>query len=60
MERRIRISRRLIQGGWGFLGFAVIFGILRALAEQPVFDSLTIPMIIIGVLLLIGGYSLRK
>jgi len=60
MERRKRISRRLIQGGWGFLVFAVIFGVLRALAEQPVFDSLTIPMIIIGVLLLVGGYLLKR
>ncbi len=53
------IARRLIQGGWGFLVFAVIFGVLRALARQPVFDSLTIPMIIIGVILLGIGY-LRK
>jgi uncharacterized membrane protein YvlD (DUF360 family) len=59
MDRRIRISRRLIQGGWGFLVFAVIFGILRALAEQPVFDSLTIPMTIIGIILLAIGYFLR-
>lgn len=50
------IARRLIQGGWGFLVFAVIFGILRALGAQPVFDSLTVPMIIIGVLLLAVGY----
>ena len=60
MDRKIRISRRLIQGGWGFLVFAVIFGVLRALAEQPVFDSLTIPMIIIGVLLLVVGYLQRQ
>jgi hypothetical protein len=54
------IARRLMQGGWGFLVFAVIFGVLRALAGQPVFDALTVPMIIIGVLLLVVGYRGRK